>query len=268
MAWDDSDDDDDWEKEDLKLPGGPADEETWSDEEGHDVKKEVAAPIPAAPPPAPPKPKTGLEKKIEEREKREAEAAAAKAAREKALEEDAALKGMDAQTAEKMRRQKLEEAADLDAALDTFGGGGGGGTNKKPAVRPGPVVQAGTFEAFEPKTDAEFEKLAEMMQTKLAPYEGTKGHSLALKALLRAACASMSTDDCKELASLTAVLSNDKIKADREKDKKGKSKGKSKGKLNISSSKGGDDMDDMGDGSGGSTWGGGGGGRDDDFDFM
>lgn len=106
----------------------------------------------AAPPPAPPKPKTGLEKKIEEREKREAEAAAAKAAREKALEEDAALKGMDAQTAEKMRRQKLEEAADLDAALDTFGGGGGGGTNKKPAVRPGPVVQAGTFEAFEPKT--------------------------------------------------------------------------------------------------------------------
>jgi hypothetical protein len=40
MSWEDSDDD--WEKTELKLPGagGSKDDETWSDEEGHQALTE------------------------------------------------------------------------------------------------------------------------------------------------------------------------------------------------------------------------------------
>ena len=50
-----------------------------------------------------------------------------------------------------------------------------------------------------------------------------------LKALLRASTANMSTDDAKELSGAVSVIYNDKVKADREKDK-GKKKGGSKKK--------------------------------------
>ena len=43
---------------------------------------------------------------------------------------------------------------------------------------------------------------------------------VCLKALLRLATTNMDTEQCKELASFVSVLSNDKIKAEREKDKK------------------------------------------------
>jgi len=262
MSWED----DDWDADDmddklkLDMDDKKKDEEVWSDEEGHDMTKsveETKKPIPV-PTPAPPKPKTGLELKIEQREKREKEEAERKAAAAKAVEAELNLEGMDAATADKVRRQKLEEQADLDAAIDSFGPGG---ASKPP---PGRQPAPGSLDEFAPKTDADFEKLADMMNQKLMPHQDTKGHMVALKALLRAACSNMSTDDCKDLSSFVAVLSNDKIKADREKDKKGKSKGKAKGKINIAASKAADnDMDDIGRG-------GGGGGRvfhDDNDDF-
>jgi hypothetical protein len=82
-----------------------------------------------------------------------------------------------------------------------------------------------------------------------------------LKALLRECTVNMSVDDCKDLASTVSVISNDKLKAERDKDKK-KTKGK-KGKLNIAASKA-SDMDDIG-GGGGPGWTGGGGVGDDDY---
>jgi len=127
MAWDDSDDD--WEAEDigdkLKLPA--KEEEQWSDEEGHDSMagaEEKPAIKPATP--APPKPKSALELKIEAREKREAEEAAQKEAIRATMDAamDVSTEGMDPATAEKIRRQKMEEAASMDAAIDAFGLGG------------------------------------------------------------------------------------------------------------------------------------------------
>lgn len=306
MAWDDSDDD--WEKEDLKLDLGDAKpkEEEWSDEEGHDAHlKEDPASKPQAPKPQAPKELTGLALKIAEREKKEAEEAERKAALRKELgHDDAALdvSDVDAATAEKIRRKHMEEASDLDAAIDAFGVSGASDAKKpaaappaaasskaaaapKPAAAPAPAVSKEdaarvaareaaalggvAMEDFEAKSDAEFEKLAKLINAKLAPSEGKKGHMVCLKALLRLATTNMDTEQCKELASFVTVLSNDKIKAEREKDKK-KTTAKKKGKINIASNKG-TDFDDIGldnHSGGGRGWSGGGGGRDDDYDFM
>ena len=48
---------------------------------------------------------------------------------------------------------------------------------------------------------------------------GTKGHLACLKALLRLATKDMSTDDAKSLTSFISVISNNKLAADRDKDK-------------------------------------------------
>jgi translation initiation factor 3 subunit J len=298
MGWDDSDDDD-WEKDDLKLDLGDAKpkQEEWSDEEGHDAHLKEDEPKVQAPKPQAPKELTGLALKIAEREKKEQEEAERKAAIRAGLGHEALdVSDVDAATAEKIRRKHMEEASDLDAAIDAFGVTDA----KKPAAAPAPASSKAaapkpaapaapavskedaarvaareaaalggvSMEEFEAKSDAEFEKLAKLINAKLAPSEGKKGHMVCLKALLRLATTNMDTEQCKELASFVSVLSNDKIKAEREKDKK-KTTAKKKGKINIVSNKG-SDFDDIGlDNSGGGRgWSGGGGGRDDDYDFM
>ena len=280
MAWDDSDDDD-WDKDDaqLTLPGAgkkDADEEVWSDEEGHDAHlkpdpaEEAAKAKAAAPPPAPPKPKTGLAKKIEEREKREQEEAERREALWNKLKEEqgsAAIEitdDMDEATKQKLLRKQHEEDADLDNAIDAFGMG----EDKQEVRSRAPAVEAGAFENQELKGEKDFEKLAEMVQTKLAPHEGTKGHMACLKALLRAATNNMSTEDTKDLTNFMSVISNAKLAADRDKDKTKKNVKKAKGKFAAAAMNArNNDMDDIGMG-GGSGWSGGGGGRDDDYDFM
>lgn len=294
-------DDDDWEAPDLelKVPDEKQVEE-WSDEEGHDPSKDV--PEEAAPKPrAEPKEKTGLALKIEEREKREAEEAKRKAELRDSMGIAAVdTSGLDEAAAEKARREQLAQLADLDNAIDAFGLGG---TAPKVADPAAPAVgqpaergkrraENGAIEAFAPKSDKEFEELAGMINDKLATFEGRKGHMVLLKSLLRAATSKLGTDDCKEISSLATVIYNDKVKADRDRDKKPK---KAKGaprrpparappcarasrcgawrqpsarcfwragkKINVSAGKG-VDMDFEG-GGGGGEWRG-----NDDFDFM
>ena len=178
---------------------------------------------------------------------------------------------MDSATAEKIRRRQQEEAADLDNAIDLMGALP---PTPKPSVRPEPKQADGTFEAFTPAVDADFEKLGQMVTTKLAPYAGTKGFMVAIKAILRGSAQGMSTEEAKDLSAVASVVYNDKVKADRENDKKGKPKGKkgwgAKGGKVAGLGAGGrddNDLDDIGSG-GGAGWSGGGGGRDDDYDFM
>ena len=267
MAWDDSDDDDAWDKADLTLPGANAkkEEDTWSDEEGHDAhlqptEEEVKQAAPA-PPPAPPKEKTGLAKKIEEREKREAE----EAERLRKMSEETAIEitdDMDEATKEKLRRKQAEEASDLANAVDAFG------LDTKP--RPAAAASgSGEFEAFAPKTDKDFEKLAELMNKKLSSYEGTKQHLVCLKALLRAATKETTSDEMKELSQVLSVIQNAKLAADRDKDKTKKKLNAKKGKFNDKAMNArANDMDGFGEMGSGGGWSGGGGGRDDDYDFM
>lgn len=65
-----------------------------------------------------PKERTELQKKIDARERREAEEAAKKAALKKKLALDSVP---DSEMDEKLRQKKMQEAADLDNAMDTFG---------------------------------------------------------------------------------------------------------------------------------------------------
>ena len=192
------DSDDDWENDDLpdKLKLGTKDEkEEWSDEEGHDAHLQPVEEKKEPPKPQAPKPKTGLQLKIEEREKKEHEEAERKAAIRKELghDDDVDVSDMDAATAEKMRRKKAEEAADLDSAIDAFGVAGVADAPKpkakaaaaapppaKPVVdartaaRDAAALGGATMETFEAKSDEEFEKLAKLINEKLKPSEGSK----------------------------------------------------------------------------------------------
>ena len=292
---DDWEEEDDWEKDDaadkLKLPDAKGDE-VWSDEEGHDShKQEAPKPVAAAAKPQPPKEKTELEKKIEAREMREKEEAERKAEMLKQMgHRELDLGGVDAATAEKLRKRHAEETADMENALDLMGsmptappakpagkatpkpaeGTSQAAPTAKPLVKPPPKPAEGTFEAFEPVSEADFTKLATMISMKLSAYEGTKGHMACLKAIIRTAADKMTTDDAKDLSAMVTVVYNDKIKADKDKDKKGKPKGKAGWGAKTAKAGGGrddNDLDDIGSG-GGVGWGGGGGGRDEDHDFM
>ena len=254
--WDDSGDDDDWEANDLTLPGAndKKDEDAWSDEEGHDAHKaeaeaeKAAAAVPAAP--KAPKPKTGLELKIEQREQREKEEAERKAALKKKMQAESGavdVADMDEETA---RRRRAEEDAAMEGAIDAFGlddssaasskAAASSSSSEKPADTAAaearsrePVAQAGDFENLAPKGEADFEKLATMMNKKLTPFEGTKGHLTCLKALIRFSTENMSVDDVKDLAATLSVVQNAKLAAERDKDKTKKNVKKAKGKFNA-----------------------------------
>jgi len=244
----------DWDDDDWEAPsvGGKGEAEEWSDEEGHEAHKEETPAIIERQPKKPEKPKekTLLELKIEEREAREKEVAAtmpAQPAEVGAAFDD--IGELEEPAAPAAGKQGLRN---FDDDLDEFK------ADAPPVQTTDRAARLPSSDGFVPKTDADFETLAKMMYQQLAPYEGKKGFTTALKSLLRSASSNMSTDDCKELSSFVSVLSNDKIKADREKDQKGKKK-KVKGKLNIAAGK---DVDADG--------GGGGGGRgfhDDNDDF-
>jgi len=252
-------DDDEWDVPDLnQTAGGPP--ETWSDEEGHDAHKEEARQQVIAVPkaaPAPPKPLTGLAAKIAEREAREAEEARQKEELRKKLGggDDDDFEGLEGEALEKAKQKKMQEAADLDNAIDAFGLV----DTPKPIAKP--AAQTGAIESFEPTSDKDFETLAGLINDKMKLYEGKTGHMVMLKELLRKATASISTEEAKDLSSFVAVLYNDKVKADRDKDK-GKKKSKGKAKASMSAGKAVDnDYDDYGGGGGGHL-------RDDDYDFM
>lgn len=272
MAWDDSEDDDDWEKSDPSLDKGKAEKEEWSDEEGHDAHKQpdaavVAAAAPAAPP-APPKPKTGLALKIEQREAREREEAERREELRKKMMGDAApvevTDDMDEATKEKVMRKNQEEAADLDNAIDAFGLDD---SKKREAVAA--PSGGGEFEALELKKEADFQELAELVNKKLLPHEGTKGHVACVKALLKLLTKEMSVDETKDVSSTLSVIQNAKLQAERDKDKAKKNVKKAKGKFSAAADKArANDLDGFGEIGEGGGWSGGGGGRNDDYDFM
>jgi len=237
-------DDDEWEAPDLNAPTAKAPPTSWSDDEEEDDEPKKPTVAPSANTPKPPAPKTGLALKIAEREKREAEEARKKAEiRQKLMAGDEeAFAGLEGEDLKRARKQKELEAAALDSAIDAFG-----------VIEPTAAADGGesssALDTLKPVSTKDFETLATLLNQKLAPHEGKPGHIVALKGLIRAAAASLSTDDAKDLSSFVGVIYNDKVKADRDKDKTKKKKGP-KAKASLSGAKGGgfDDYDgDRGD---------------------
>lgn len=237
-----ADDDDDWDAEDFAPPvlgGPPKPPEAWSDEEEDEVKKveQPAAPTAAAAPAPkaadePLRPKQLAKAKLAEREAKEqqaqeacAKAAAAAAKSARAFGDDRGLldgarstqeSGETDALAEKLRLRKLQEEADFENAQGIFDMS----RSKKPTAVPGAET---TIDAFVARTAADGEQLADKMAQKLQQFENTPFYLSMLKSLIKHASANMGADDVKELSTSVQVIANDKLKAERER-QKGKKK--------------------------------------------
>lgn len=162
----------------------------------------------------------------EEEEEKPAKAAPSKKkdgkGKAKATQETVVDETLDDPVAEKLRQQKLVEAADFEAAQELFGDSGV------------------DLDTFIPKTEKEFTMYAEAIAGKyLRPVMGSAFFAEALKTLLKKATTQMTAAEVKEVESCVVVIRNEKVKAEKPVTKK---KGAKKGQLNLSA---GGDLDDI-----------------------
>lgn len=236
MSWEDSDDE--WEKAELNMAAGPApasDKQEWSDEETEEdraaAKKKAQEEKIKGTEHAPEKERelTKLEIAIAEREAREIkEAAEAKAKKKAALAAKMAGTGPSA-----LEQELCDGGGEIGGGHDDFEWDGGRGPGLEPEIDTTGLASAlprtgGQIEEFEAIKDADFEKLAGLVAAQIQKYDGKRGQLVLLKALLKQSTANLSTDDAKQLNTLMGTIFNDKLKADREKDK-GKKKPAKKG---------------------------------------
>jgi translation initiation factor 3 subunit J len=136
---------------------------------------------------------------------------------------------LDDPLAERLRRQRLVEEADFEAAMELFSDGR-------------------SLEGFAPKTPAEFEDFGQLVAVKHllplarggAPPPAFKG---ALKALLRVAMHSLPAADIRELETFVGAARAERIKE--EKAAAGGKKALKKGRLNVGRSGGAAGLDDF-----------------------
>mmetsp|Transcript_9041 Transcript_9041/g.23020 ORF Transcript_9041/g.23020 Transcript_9041/m.23020 type:complete len:156 (+) Transcript_9041:397-864(+) len=106
-----------------------------------------------------------------------------------------------------------------------------------------------TIDSFVARNAADGEALADKVAQKLLQYENTPWFVGMLKSLVKHSTTNLSTDDAKELATSVQVLANDKLKAEREK-QKGKKKptaASKKASITQSHNPAFEDVDDYGD---------------------
>lgn len=150
-------------------------------------------------------------------------------------------KPLDDPVAEKLRRQRLEEQADYAAAKELFGD----------------EADKVNLDLFLPKSVKEFEEYAAALVSRyVSVHKDNKNYKAFLKALIKGACAPLTSAETKDVETSVAGLRTDKFKAEQAEaaTKKGVKKQLNLGKTGASA--GLDDYiyDDAGNG--------------DDFDFM
>lgn len=188
------------EEEDVK--------DSWEDEED-DEKKDVEK-VPEVSK-AKPKPKKKIHEKIEERERKDREEAE-KRAREK---EEAMTP--EERTAEKLRRQKMAEEADLRLAMETFG-----------------VV---AIDAMLPDTKEDFEQFGEALYSKINSFSKHSEYPLFAEELINRIAITLPAASLKKLKTSIDNLSIAKTKIEQgSKSKKNKGKGKASLKMDGDSS--------------------------------
>lgn len=121
----------------------------------------------------------------------------------------------DDKVSEKQRLRQLEEEADFENAQGMF---------DMSIAKKKDVPAEGSIETFVARTAADAEVLAEKVAAKLTQFENMPWFVEMSKSLIKKLTTNLSADDAKEIASTTQVISNDKLKSEREK-QKGKKKG-------------------------------------------
>lgn len=170
----------DWDDEDLEETEEPV------------VKKDSA----------PMKPKKALELALKTKEKEEGQREIARIkAREQELEMMTAVE-------RKLREQTIIEEADLENVNDLFSGVSKSDVKMTPPANP-------TLDTFEPKTDADFEKLAHMIGEKCCTFNDnprkTSRYVQFIKFIMRDAAKDLNADDTKDLEKFMGILRNEKI---------------------------------------------------------
>lgn len=198
-------DDEDWDDSDAlphpvaaASPHAPAGD--WDDED-EDFDEEEVTKV-AHPPPAPMKPKKALENAL--RAKEEAERSA-EVERIQAREKELAAMSLAERKAE---QQKIVEEADLENAKDLFLGDGNGDQGIVPEN------DNPTIDNFQPESDADFEKLANMIGERVRPFNKnprrTGRYVQFVKHLMRSVTKDLGADDVNELSTFVGLLSNEK----------------------------------------------------------
>ncbi|XP_015597497.1 eukaryotic translation initiation factor 3 subunit J [Cephus cinctus] len=181
--------------------------DSWEDfdEEKKDVEK------PAEVPKAKPKPKKTLAEKIEERERK-----AREEAERKAKEKEKALTPEE-KRAELLRRQRLQEEADLRLAMETFG-----------VAEP---VTSG-LDAMTPDTNEEFDQFSDALLQKINQFNKHTEFPAFAEELIKGIAVSLSSTSLKRVKTTIDNLVIEKAKIEKG-DKGKKNKGKGKAKLKI-----------------------------------
>eukprot|EP00244_Chara_vulgaris_P013421 TRINITY_DN761_c0_g1_i1.p1 TRINITY_DN761_c0_g1~~TRINITY_DN761_c0_g1_i1.p1 ORF type:complete len:225 (+),score=80.25 TRINITY_DN761_c0_g1_i1:608-1282(+) len=119
--------------------------------------------------------------------------------------------------AEKLRQQRLVEEADLRVSKDLFKQSG---------------EEEKSLDDFVPKSEEEFKEYAALVAAKLTPFDKSFHYLTMLKAIMRLATVSLKAADTKDLGAALSVITNEKVKA--EKDSAAKKKaGPKKKQLHI-----------------------------------
>lgn len=100
---------------------------------------------------------------------------------------------------EKLRRQKLQEEADLALAVEAFGFG------KEEVV-------VGVIDGFEPKTKEDFDRFSHMLSEKISKFEKSPFYMPFMETLVRDVTLAVGPDDLKKLSNTLTALYNDKVK--------------------------------------------------------
>ncbi|CAL0323887.1 unnamed protein product [Lupinus luteus] len=119
--------------------------------------------------------------------------------------------------AEKLRQQRLVEEADFKSTKELFGGG----SDEK------------NIDTFIPKSESDFLEYAELISSKLRPFEKSYHNMGLLKAVMRLSMTSLKGADAKDIASSVTAIANEKIKAEKEANAGKKKTGGKKKQLTV-----------------------------------
>ncbi|ESN93597.1 hypothetical protein HELRODRAFT_180686 [Helobdella robusta] len=160
---------------------------------------------------APPKKKKSLKEKLAEKEEQKRKEAEDKLEKKKLEVEERKQLTPKELMEEKMKRQKIQEEADLALAIEAFG------LDKDDEQK---NKKTGEIESFEPNTKEDFDQLKMLLKNKLIKYEKSPLYVSFLESLFRDLVLGVEADNVRKLSTTLTALYNEKLKISKTKPKK------------------------------------------------